>query len=61
MFLLVLSKQNSSSPFENKISSFDWIDLFLVVVETKCHTFCNNVKLFATISSFDLIDFFVSG
>jgi hypothetical protein len=51
MFLVVLSKQNSSFPFANKISSFDWIDLFLVVVET-------NVKLFATISSFDLIDFF---
>ncbi len=37
-----------------KISSFDWIDLFLVVVET-------NVKLFAMISSFDLIDVFFSG
>jgi hypothetical protein len=46
MFLVVvLSKQNSSFPFANKISSFDWIDLFLVVGET-------NVKLFATMSSF---------
>jgi hypothetical protein len=50
MFLVVLSKQNSSFPFANKISSFDWMDLFLVVVET-------NVKLFATISSFDFFCF----
>jgi len=48
-----LSERSSILARWYKISSFDWIDLFLVVVET-------NVKLFATISSFDLIDVFVS-
>ncbi len=49
-----LSERSSILARWYKISSFDWIDLFLVVVET-------NVKLFATISSFDLIDVFVYG
>jgi len=49
-----LSERSSILARWYKISSFDWIDLFLVVVET-------NVKLFVTISSFDLIDVFVFG
>jgi hypothetical protein len=56
MFLVVLSKQNSSFPFANKISSFDLIDfMFLVVLSEQ-----NSSLPFANkISSFDWIDLFL--